>query len=100
MAQAQRITKETAVRAELAFEGLMDALEDGVFCEVEQSNVIRLVFDTQASATRSDLSAQIAVGGMRGSIEKRHHQELVTEFTRLGSIMSPLPVDDFDPEAA
>ena len=97
MAQAARITKETTIRTEMAFDALITALEDKVFCEEEQTNVIRLMFDAQASATRSDLAAQIAVGGMRGSIEKRHHQDLVNEFTRLGSIMSPLAADDFDP---
>ncbi len=97
MAQAPRITKETAIRTELAFDALTEGLSDGVLCEIEQSNVIRLLFDAQASATRSDLAAQIAVGGMRGSIERRHHQDLVNEFTRLGSIMSPLPAEDMEP---
>ena len=46
MAQAQRITKETAVREELALEGLIEALKDGVFCEVEQSNVIRILLES------------------------------------------------------
>lgn len=97
MAPKARVTQLTAIRIERAQDAFLEALEDGVFCHTDQARIKQLLTDALTSASKADLSAQIAVGGMRGSIDGRHHQDLVNEFVRLDSLLSPLTDDEWEP---